>query len=98
MNIQEGRYRLPWDMTTAGHRQFSPTYILNKASRFITEAYQTLERRDAGKPDPVWLGSGMYPEYYLNTFHYQVSDPAESHCRKRALLGQETVSDPTTRM
>ena len=73
MNIQEGKYKLPWDMTTRGHRQFSPTYILGKASRFVTEAFQTLERRDAGKPDPVWLGSGMYPDYYLNTFHYQVS-------------------------
>lgn len=72
VNIQEGKYKLPWDMTTRGHRQFSPSYILGKASRFLTEAFQTLERRDAGKPDPVWLGSGMYPDYYLNTFHYQV--------------------------
>ncbi|KAK9867234.1 hypothetical protein WJX84_008109 [Apatococcus fuscideae] len=69
-NIQEGRYKMPWDMTP-GHRQFSPSYVLNKASRFLTEAFQTLDRRDLGKPDPVWMQSGMYPDYYLNTFHYQ---------------------------
>lgn len=62
---------MPWDMTP-GHRQFSPSYVLGKASSFITEAFQTLDRRDAGKPDPVWMQSGMYPDYYLNTFHYQV--------------------------
>lgn len=62
---------MPWDMTP-GHRQFNPRYILNKASRFVTEAFQTLDRRDKGSPDPVWLQSGMYPQYYLNTFHYQV--------------------------
>ncbi len=71
-NIQEECYKLPWDMTTQGHRQFSLTYILGKASLFITETLHVLDRRDAGKPDPVWMVSGLYPDYFLNTFHYQV--------------------------
>ncbi len=27
-------------------------------------------------PEDVWLKSPMYPDYYLNTFHYQVRVPA----------------------
>lgn len=42
-------------------------------AQFVTEAAATLARRNGGKPDDVWLKSHMYPDYYLNTFHYQVS-------------------------
>lgn len=42
------------------------------AVQFVTEASATLKRRGVGKPEDVWLKSPMYPDYYLNTFHYQV--------------------------
>lgn len=40
--------------------------------QFVAEAAATLRRRDNGRPEDVWLKSPMYPDYYLNTFHYQV--------------------------
>lgn len=70
-NIKEGRYVLPWDMTTPGHRQYNPLFVLQRGAAFLQEAVATLRRRDAGVPDQVWLKSGFLPEYYQETFHYQ---------------------------
>lgn len=70
-HIEQGKYNLPWDMVTSGHRQFNPLFVLNKASRFMREAVGTLARRDSGAPTNVWFKSSLYPDYYLNTFHYQ---------------------------
>ncbi|CAL8463579.1 g3113 [Coccomyxa elongata] len=70
-NIDEGVYKLPWDMTTRGHRQWSPFWVARRSAQFVAEATATLGRRSQGKPEDVWLKSPMYPDYYLNTFHYQ---------------------------
>lgn len=39
---------------------------------FVREAVSTLNKR-VNNSDEVrtWLDSGMYPDYYLNSFHYQ---------------------------
>ena len=65
-------YKLPWDMTTLRNKQYDPFYVLRTVSTFASEASSTLRRRFRGSPDKVWLQSSMYPDYYLNTFHYQV--------------------------
>lgn len=70
-NIKAGRYDLPWDMTTNNHRQFSPFYIARKAAAFVTEATETLRRREEGRPESVWLKGLSLPDYFNNTFHYQ---------------------------
>lgn len=72
-NIEAGLYKLPWDMTTLRNRQYDPLHVLSTAATFATEASNTLVRRFGGAPEKVWLQSSMYPEYYLNTFHYQVT-------------------------
>ena len=41
--------------------------------QFVSEASATLSRRAAGTAEDVWLKSNLYPDYYLNTFHFQVS-------------------------
>ena len=46
--IKEGAFALPWDMTTTGHRQFNPLYVLRKATAFVSEAADTLRRRCGG--------------------------------------------------
>lgn len=72
-NIQAGKYNLPWDMVTSGHRQFNPLYIAAKGRLMLSEAVSTLTRRYAsGSSTNVWMDSSLYPSYYLNTFHYQV--------------------------
>ena len=72
-NITAGAYKLPWDMTTRGHKQWNPLAVLGGLTTFVREAASTLERRHRGTPDDVWLKSPLYPDYYLNTFHFQVS-------------------------
>lgn len=74
-NIEAGLYKLPWDMTTLRNRQYDPRHVLSTAATFATEASNTLRRRFGGAPEKVWLQSSMYPDYYLNTFHYQVRLP-----------------------
>lgn len=69
-NIKAGKYTLPWDMTTTNHRQFSPFYIARKAASFVTEATDTLRRREEGRAESVWLKGLSLPDYF-NTFHYQ---------------------------
>ncbi|DBB02563.1 TPA: hypothetical protein ACH3X3_011548 [Trebouxia sp. C0006] len=70
-NIEAGVYKLPWDMTTLRNKQYDPFHVLRTVSTFASEASNTLRRRFRGSPDKVWLQSSMYPDYYLNTFHYQ---------------------------
>lgn len=60
-------------MTTLGNRQYDPLHVLTTAATFASEASNTLRRRFGGAPEKVWLQSSMYPEYYLHTFHYQVT-------------------------
>jgi hypothetical protein len=56
-------------------------------AQFVAEASATLTRRGRGQPEDVWLKSPLYPEYYLNTFHYQVCLPgAAGSVRSRAAL------------
>ena len=43
-NIRMGLYKLPWDMTTSGHKQTNPLNIIDKFSRYSfsdSEAYTT---------------------------------------------------------
>lgn len=70
-NIQEGKYALPWDMTTSGHRQFNPLFVAQRGAAFVREAADTLKRRDAGVPQDVWLRNPSLPDYFQKTFHYQ---------------------------
>mmetsp|Transcript_13724 Transcript_13724/g.41468 ORF Transcript_13724/g.41468 Transcript_13724/m.41468 type:complete len:561 (+) Transcript_13724:174-1856(+) len=71
-NIKAGQYKLPWDMTTQLHRQYNPLYVLPRALWFWREAGDTLDRRDTRATTDVWLQSNLgYPDYSLNTFHYQ---------------------------
>ena len=41
--------------------------------QFVSEASATLKRRAEGTAEDVWLKSNLYPDYYLNTFHFQVT-------------------------
>ncbi|KAL6778348.1 COQ5B [Auxenochlorella protothecoides x Auxenochlorella symbiontica] len=70
-NIKEGKYGFPWDMETVRHRQFNPLFVLQRAAAFMGEARLTMQRKNAQQPDSVWLKSGLLPQYYQNTFHYQ---------------------------
>lgn len=57
----------------------------------MREASSTLQRRSIGKPDNVWLESGLYPEYYLNTWHYQTDGWLSEESAKVYETSTETV-------
>lgn len=69
-NIRRGEYKLPWDASVR-HRQSNPLFIANKVRNFVGEAARTLQRRVNQQSEDVWMKSSLYPEYYLNTWHYQ---------------------------
>ena len=33
MNVEQGVYALPWDMTTSGHRQWSPFWVVQRTAQ-----------------------------------------------------------------
>jgi hypothetical protein len=68
---RDGTYQLPWDMTTVSHRQYNPLFVLSRSALYLNEAVQTLSRRVRNEPEPVWLSSSLYPDYFQKTFHYQ---------------------------
>ena len=37
----------------------------------MAEAAGILERRGKNQTEPIWMNSNLYPEYYMNTWHYQ---------------------------
>ena len=73
--VAAGEFKLPWDMATPTHRQYTPGYALRQTQRFVREAVGTLGRRSRQQPEDVgvWMGADdkLYPSYYLNNFHYQ---------------------------
>jgi hypothetical protein len=86
--IKAGIFRLPWDMTTIGHRQFDPFYIAKDVARTVGEFTRVLSSRARGTLDTGKLPFGMsnmYPSYYQNNFHFQTGafpDLAEVYCHK----------------
>ena len=71
--VAAGKLKMPWDMEV-GHRQTTPFYAARQTARFVREAVRTLGRRAVEAEPKVWLdaaSSKLYPEYYLNDFHYQ---------------------------
>jgi hypothetical protein len=72
--INNGMFKLPWDMYTPGHRQLTPQYAARQTARSIEEAIKiTSKRGKGGLPEDIgiWLDSPLYPEYYKNNFHFQ---------------------------
>ena len=59
--------------------------------RFVREAGKTLQRRARGRPDKVWLSSGLYPAYYLNSWHYQTDGWLSEESAKVYETSTETV-------
>ena len=46
-------------------------FVAARSAAFLREAAATLRRKKDGQPEEMWLGSPLYPPYYLATWHYQ---------------------------
>lgn len=68
-NIKDGYYRAPWT-GKKGHRELNPLWAIKKSKEFLKEAKLNLERRARDGRKELPFVSGMYPEYYMNNFHF----------------------------
>lgn len=73
-NIVAGRYKYPYDLDPLRARdQWSPPRVLQKALRYAKERRAGLARR--GRKGRLEVrerfDSSLYPEYYMQNFHYQ---------------------------
>lgn len=74
-NIEDGKYKLPYDLEFGYAPQWSPLPVARQLNNFIRERTSVMERstRKGGLDvrRNFKAGKGMYPEYYLQNFHYQ---------------------------
>lgn len=64
--------RLAWNP----HKQLNPLFALQETLRTARESMAIMSRRNQGTSEGVWVENpqrDLYPEYYLNDFHYQTS-------------------------
>lgn len=101
--IEQGLFKLPWDMTTLSHRQYSPLFAARRTLTFIDEAVATFSRRSRNQADELWMKSDMYPSYYTNSYHYQSdgwlsSRSAEvyEHSTETLFLGRQDAMQRTS--
>lgn len=94
--INSGVHKPPYDMDPR-HRQFNPAFVADRTVRFLSEAKSTLEKHtsSAKQEHPtdskVWLNSPLYPDYYLNTFHYQTDGWLSKNSAKVYEVSTETL-------
>ena len=87
--VQKGTFPLPWDMVDGvRNRQTSPLFLADQARRYVNEAISILTKRNRRDPGdfgvPYGGNADLYPDYYLNNFHFQTdgwlsSDSRASH-------------------
>lgn len=72
-NIQAGAYKMPWDMVSLNHRQYSLGFNISRSLANMVEMSAIMQKRQTrnGQPSGVWFQSPLYPQYYINDFHYQ---------------------------
>jgi ubiquinone/menaquinone biosynthesis C-methylase UbiE len=92
--IRNGLYKLPWDIYTPGHRQFTPQFAAQETARVIEEMVGILDRAARGgraEDIGIWLDSPLYPDYYKNNFHYQTDGWMASRSAKVYETSTETI-------
>lgn len=79
------------------HKQSNPLFALSETARLVQDSISIWGRRTRleGKPAGVWLNnkqeSDLYPDYYLNDFHYQQDGWMSSVSAERYEVGTETL-------
>lgn len=73
--IQQGAFKLPWDMTTFGHRQFNPLWVAGQARRFFKENMNIF----AARSNPETKRNGLpYGKNALYPVRYRAVPPSGS--------------------
>ena len=94
--VQKGTFPLPWDMVNGvRNRQTSPLFLADQARRYVTEAISILTKRNRRDPGdfgvPYGGNADLYPDYYLNNFHFQTDGWLSSDSAKLYETSTETL-------
>jgi hypothetical protein len=94
--VQKGTFPLPWDMVDGvRNRQTSPLFLADQARRYVNEAISILTKRNRRDPEdfgvPYGGNADLYPDYYLNNFHFQTDGWLSSDSAKLYETSTETL-------
>ena len=94
--VQKGTFPLPWDMVDGvRNRQTSPLFLADQARRYVNEAISILTKRNRRDPGdfgvPYGGNADLYPDYYLNNFHFQTDGWLSSDSAKLYETSTETL-------
>jgi ubiquinone/menaquinone biosynthesis C-methylase UbiE len=99
--IASGLLRYPWDAVVQedsrlqlNHRQINPLFVLSETAKAVRESVGIFSRRNKGEIKGVaWQGkeSSIYPEYYLNDFHFQTDGWLSTTSAERYESSTETL-------
>lgn len=94
--VQKGTFPLPWDMVDGvRNRQTSPLFLADQARRYVGEAISILTKRNRRDPGdfgvPYGDNADLYPDYYLNNFHFQTDGWLSSDSAKLYETSTETL-------
>ena len=94
--VQKGTFPLPWDMVDGvRNRQTSPLFLADQARRYVSEAISILTKRNRRDPGdfgvPYGDNADLYPDYYLNNFHFQTDGWLSSDSAKLYETSTETL-------
>ena len=94
--VQKGTFPLPWDMVDGvRNRQTSPLFLADQARRYVNEAISILTKRNRRDPGdfgvPYGDNADLYPDYYLNNFHFQTDGWLSSDSAKLYETSTETL-------
>merc|ERR1719424_2645432 len=94
--VRKGTFRLPWDMVDGPrNRQASPLFLADQARRYVGEAISILTKRNRRDPGdfgvPYGDNADLYPDYYLNNFHFQTDGWLSSDSAKLYETSTETL-------
>lgn len=78
------------------HRQANPLFVLSETAKAVRESVGIFSRRNKGGSKGVWQqgstkSSNIYPDYYLNDFHYQTDGWLSTTSAERYESSTETL-------
>jgi len=99
--LKSGLMKYPWDAIIReekiqfDHRQMNPFFALSETASLIRESIEVFSRRNKQSSGGVYIDPqdkhGIYPDYYLNDFHYQTDGWLSSASAKQYEMSTETL-------
>lgn len=98
--VKDGLLNFPWDALIRenglqiSHRQASPLFLLTETANTIRESVAIFSRRNKQSSSGIFLerpSNSLYPDYFLNDFHYQTDGWMSSDSAKRYEASTETL-------